>query len=177
MIRLFLFSLTLFLTSCASIPLSTMLEFRNFGKDDFINIQPQELATNIQIDDPARAKIDTAQLSLDLQTAQGTRAFQFPLILSEEIRIEAVSGFFSNTPAKTEYRMRLSAEAIQNFKKTQQIFRDEQLEGFNFAVSTSVDELPADVTAIHISIFLKLSQEQGFVTLFDNVKLEVKREG
>ena len=45
--RLFLFSLTLFLTSCASIPLSTMLEFRNFGKDDFINIQPQEFKPSV----------------------------------------------------------------------------------------------------------------------------------
>lgn len=177
MVRLFLFSLTLFLTSCASIPFGTMLEFRDFEKDDFINIQPQELAAKIQIDDPARAKIDTAQLSLDLKTAQGTRSFQFPLILSEEVRIEAVSGFFSSSPAKTEYRLQLSAQAMQNFKTMQQIFLNEQPESFDFAVSTGFEDLPADVKAIHMSIFLKLSQERGFVTLFENAKLEVKREG
>lgn len=164
------------LSSCASLPLGTMLEFRSFGKDDLLKIQPQDLRAKIQVDEPVRADIESAQLTLVLTTEKGSREFKFPLLLLDELKIKPTEGLFSKSAGKTEYTLRLADEAMKNFMTTQQIIRDAQSGRFNFSVTTDFEKFPSEVTEIGLSIFLKLSEEKGFVTLFDNAKLEIKHE-
>lgn len=177
MIRVVLLSFTLLLSSCANIPLGTMLEFRSFGKEDFVNIQPENIQTKIQVDDPVTADIGKFELSLDIQTTKGTRLYQFPLELLNATKLDAVTGFFSSTPAKNEYTLKLSDEAIQNFKEAQQIVQHEQFGGVHFAVSTVFEAVPEELKQIRLSIFLKLSEEKDFVTLLKDAKLEIKHQG
>lgn len=165
------------MSSCASIPLTTMLEFSSFGKEDLIGIQPQDLRAKIQVDQPVRADVNSAELSLELTTEKGSRAFEFPLHLLNEIDIEPVKGIFSTTAGKTEYTFKLSDEAIKNFVTTQQIIRDEKSGSFNFSVKTNFEELPSEISEIVLSVFLKLSEEKGFVILFKDAKVEIKQEG
>ncbi|MEE2002351.1 hypothetical protein QWY20_12885 [Alkalimonas sp. MEB108] len=165
------------LSGCASVPLGTMLEFRSFTKDDFINLQPQNLRARVHIDEPARADIEKAELALELNTEKGLRIFNFPLELIDELKIEPVSGLFSRSPGKTEYTLKLSEEAIDNFRATQQIIRNEQSGRLSFSVKTGFEQLPSDITEIRLSIFLKLSEDKGFVTLINNAKLEIKHDG
>ena len=169
--------IVIFMSGCACVPLGTMLEFRSFTKDDFINIQPQDLRAKIHIDEPVRADIGKAELALELNTEKGLRIFNFPLELIDELKIEPVSGIFSRSAGKTEYKLKLSDKAIENFKATQQIIRNEQSGRLSFSVKTGFEQLPSDITEIRLSIFLKLSEDKGFVTLFDNAKLEVKHDG
>ncbi|WP_233081905.1 hypothetical protein [Rheinheimera soli] len=164
------------LSSCASVPLGTMLEFGSFGKDDLLKIQPQDLRAKIQVDEPVRADIESAQLTLVLTTEKGSREFKFPLLLLDELKIKPTEGLFSTSAGKTEYTLRLADEAMKNFMTTQQIIRDAQSGSFNFSVTTDFEKFPSEVTEIGLSIFLKLSEEKGFVTLFDNAKLEIKHE-
>src|SRR5690554_1032085 len=177
MIRFAVILISVLLSSCASVPLGTMLEFRSFGKDDFVNIEPQDLRAKIQVDEPVRADVDSAEMVLTLTTEKGMREFKFPLLLLSEEKIAPVAGFFSKSAGKTEYTLKLSDEAIQGFMATQQIIRDEQSGSFNFSVKTGFETLSSETTEIRLSVFLKLSEEKGFVTLFDDAKLEVKHEG
>jgi hypothetical protein len=165
------------LSSCVSVPLATMLEFSSFGKDDFITIQPQDIRVRIQVDEPVLANVESAKLALELTNEKGIREFKFPLLLLREEKIAPVAGFFSTSAGKTEYALKLSDEAIQGFMATQQIIHDEQLSSIYFSVRTSLKPLPIEITEVRISIFLKLSEEKGFVTLFDDAKLEIKHEG
>ncbi|RUO25552.1 hypothetical protein CWE09_02110 [Aliidiomarina minuta] len=165
------------LSSCASVPLGTMLEFRSFGKEDFVSIQPQDLRAKIHVDEPVRADVESAELALALTTEKGMREFKFPLLLLSEEKIAPVAGFFSKSAGKTEYTLKLSDEAVKNFIATQQNIQDEKSGKLNFSVKTGFEKFPSEITEIGLSVFLKLSEEKGFVTLFNNAKLEVKYEG
>lgn len=177
MTRFSLILISFLLSSCTSVPLGTMLEFRSFGKDDFVNIVPQDLRAKIQVDEPVRANVESAELALELATEKGIREFKFPLLLLRQEQIAPVGGFFSNSAGKTEYTLKLSDEAVKNFIATQHIIKDEKSGKLNFSVTTGFEQFPSEITEIGLSVFLKLSEEKGFVTLFDDAKLEVKHEG
>lgn len=164
------------LSSCASIPLGTMLDFSTFGKEDVVNIQPQDVRAKIQLDKPAEADIRSVKLAVELSTVKGMKTFSFPLQLLNERSIEPVEGFFSTAPGKTEYCFKLSDDAIANFITAQQILQQEKSEEFKLSVSSDFKTLPPDVTEIGLSIFLQIREEQGFVTLFDNAKLAVQHD-
>ena len=177
MTRFAVILISVLLSSCASVPLGTMLEFRSFSKDDFITIQPQVLRAKIHVDEPVRADVESAELALELTTEKGMREFKFPLLLLRQEQIAPVEGFFSNSAGKTEYTFKLSDEAVKNFIATQQIIQDEKSGKLNFSVKTGFEKFPSEITEIGLSVFLKLSEEKSFVTLFDDAKLEVKHEG
>lgn len=176
MTRFTVIVLAIFLTSCASVPLGTMLEFRSFGKDDFITIQPQDIRAKIRIDEPVRADVQSAELAIELTTEKGMREFKFPLLLLREEKIEPVAGVFSKSAGKTEYSLKLSDEAVENFLLAQQLIQDEQPKSLNFSVKTGFEKFPSEITEVRLSVFLKLAEEKGFVTLFENAKLEIKHE-
>ncbi|SNY43172.1 hypothetical protein SAMN06297280_0543 [Arsukibacterium tuosuense] len=177
MTRFAVIVIAILLSSCTSVPLGTMLELRSFGKDDFIKIQPQDLRAKIQVDEPVRADIDSAELTLELTTEKGLREFKFPLLLVDELNIEPMTGLFSKSAGKTEYILKLSNEAVKNFIATQQIIRDEQSGRLSFSVATGFEKFPSEITEIGLSVFLKLFEEKDFITLFDNAKVEIKHEG
>ena len=177
MTRFVLILVSVLLSSCASVPLGTMLVFRSFGKDDFVNIQPQDLRAKIQVEEPVLADLGNAELALELTTEKGMREFKFPLVLLREEKIAPVEGFFSNSAGKTEYTLKLSDEAVKNFIETQQIIQGETSGKMSFSVKTGFQKFPSGITEIGLSVFLKLSEEKGFVTLFDNAKVEMKYEG
>ena len=168
--------LSVVLSSCASIPISTMLEFSSFDKQQLVEIQPQAIRAKLQVDLPVRVDVDSIELSLELTNEQGTRAFTFPLQLVSEVAIAPVEGMFTTTPGKTEYTLKLSEAAIKHFTATQQLIREDAIRGFDFSVKSSFGKLPSEVREIGMSIFLQLSEEKGFVTLFDHATLAIEHE-
>lgn len=164
------------ISSCANIPLATMLEFRSFDQNSFAQLEPQQIQAKIQVDAPVRIDIEKVELSLAIDNDQGIRAFQYPLVLISERTIPAVEGFFSTTPAKHEYTLQLSESAITSFAETQAIVQKERGASYDFSVRTGLADLPDDIDEVRLSIFLQLSEQRGFITLFDNVALEINRD-
>ncbi|WP_347692899.1 hypothetical protein [Rheinheimera fenheensis] len=165
------------LNSCASVPLGTMLEFSTFGKEDFVALEPLEIRAKIHVDEPVLADVASAEMVLELTTDEGIRAFTFPLLLLSEEKIAPQVGFFSRSVGKTEYTLKLSDEAVKNFIATQRIIQDEQTGSVSFSVTTGFQQFPSNMTEIGLSVFLQLSEEEGFVTLFDAAKLNINYDG
>ncbi|WP_337843331.1 hypothetical protein [Rheinheimera sp.] len=67
--RIVLFVVSLVLAGCAAMPLSTLLALSAFEKDDFIAMKPEQIRAKVQLDEPVRADVAKATLSLALQTA------------------------------------------------------------------------------------------------------------
>ena len=175
MSRLFMVALTLVLTSCTSIPLSTMLEFRSFSKEEFLTLQPDHIEAKIQFDEPVRADVEQTRLAVMLTTENNVRSYQFPLVLLSEQHIPSERGLFSQQPAKNQYSFRLSNEAVQNFRAVQDdVQRHESLD-FEFTVNASMESLPEQVDEVRLSVYLKLSEDSEFITMFRNAKLKVNR--
>lgn len=174
MTRLLILSLTLFISGCASIPINTMLTMSSFDEEDFMRIQPQELEARIQVDEPLTINIDETQLALELDTQKGLLSYEFPLVLVEQVNIPASSGFFSDDVAKTEYRLELSEKAIEDLKSVKEVFQEGQSGRFAFSVLTSFNGRPGNIEEVRLSMFLQLFEDEGFFTLFDDAKIEIK---
>lgn len=173
MLRLLMVVFSLTLVSCTSIPLSTMLEFRSFGQEEFLELQPEHIVAKIQIDDPVRADVSQTQLAVMLSTEQNVRSYQFPLVLISEEHIESEAGWFSRKSAKNQYTFKLADEAVQNFRSVQDDVQLNEPTDFKFTVSSSMEELPEHIDEIRLSLFLKLSESSEFITMFRNAKLKV----
>ncbi|RUO29057.1 hypothetical protein [Aliidiomarina sanyensis] len=168
--------LAVFMSGCASIPLGTMLEFRSFGKEELLAIQPEVVRVRLELEEPVRADIEGSELTMRLNYDQGSRTFHFPLVVLNETSIAPTRGLFSKSAGKTQYKLKLSDEGIENFIATQTSIAEDNPTSFNFSFSSEFEEPPSEVSEVTLSVFLKLMEEQGFVTLINNARIAV-REG
>jgi hypothetical protein len=171
MYKVMLFTVMLLLSGCSSIPLSTMLEMRSYGKEDFLATQPEHLRAQVLLSQPVRANLDEVQLKLALETSKGSRLYQFPLQLLAEEQVPAASGLFSATPAKNSYTFKLSEQAIANFVEMQQLLAEQTSGKFNFTISSGLLDVPQGASSVTLTARLKLSEQHDYLTLFENAKL------
>lgn len=174
--RLIIISISLMLAGCTSIPLSTMLEFRSFGQEDFIKLDPEHIVAKVELDEPARANIESTNLSVELSSERGVRSYQFPLVLLAEEHIAAESGFFSSTAAKNQYTFQLTDEAIQNFRQVQDEINHNEPLDIHFKIQASLEELEESLDEIRLSLFLKLAPDRDFIPMLRNAKLKIERD-
>ncbi|MDV6315322.1 hypothetical protein [Idiomarina sp. HP20-50] len=174
MIRVLIITLSVFICSCASIPLSTMLEFSSFNKGDFLSIDPEEIRAKIQVNDPTKVNTDTVRMTLELDTSKGTVLKKFPLVLLANNNIPPDDGLFFSSPGKSEYILELSDKAVENFKSTQLIMSNKESGKFTFAVNSGLQQVPDSAKKVVLSIYLKLSAERGYVALFEDAELEIE---
>lgn len=168
--------LAVFMSGCASIPLGTMLEFRSFGKEELLAIQPEVVRVRLELEEPVQADIEGSELTMRLTYNQGSRTFHFPLEVLNETSIAPTRGLFSQSAGKTQYKLKLSDEGIENFIATQRSIAEDNPTSFNFSFRSEFEEPPSEVSEVRLSVFLKLMEEQGFVTLFNNARIAI-REG
>ena len=173
--RSLLVALTIVLASCTSIPLSTMLEFRTFGEEEFLSLQPEHIEAQIQIEEPARLEVEKTQLAVILTSKHHVQSYQFPLVLVSEQPIASEKGLWSQKPAKTQYSFQLSDAARESFRGVQaDVQRDDSL-GFEFTVNFSMETLPKPIDEIRLSLFLKLYEDGAFTPIFRDAKLKIDR--
>ena len=169
----YIFILVLSLSGCASIPLGTMVKFSSFDEQQLLVMQPRDIRARIQIEEPAKLNVETAELTLTLQTEQGELFYEYPLTLIAKTRIAPVEGFFTSRPGQTEYTLKLSDLARENFKAAQQELARQQPKGFSFSVSANFDDFPEDRTEITFSIALQLDPTEGYFNLFEDATMEI----
>ena len=167
---------TLFVASCATIPISTMLEFRSFDEAKFVRLDPNHLLTKIHLDKPAEIKPEKTWLTLGVSSAQEERSFKYNLEVISEKTLPLESGWFGDTPSRTEYILKLSPKAIEEFSQLQQFMKTASPTGFDLHVSTAFRESEGDLSMVTMSIFLKLYANDDYFTLFDRAVLDVEKE-
>ena len=173
--KIILILVSLLFVGCANIPLATMLEMRSFDEQQFVTIDAEQIQAKIQVDQPLQIDVTTVELSLAIGNVNGLRQFQFPLELVQHTKIAPEEGFFFSTPGQNEYRLKLSDEAVKNFKATQLIVANEPSGDYEISVRTGFADLPDDIEKIRLSIFLMLSEQRGFMTLFEDAELVIER--
>ena len=173
MCRILVVLLSVFLVGCASIPLGTLLEFRSFDEQDFIDINPSVIRAKIHLDQPVRIDPSQTLMTLRLETSKGVISDQFSLRLLAENTIPAEQGLFFDTAAKSEYLLALDDDALASFKRVQSEINNQQSGKFRLAVSTDLEGVPRSVDTIQFSIFIKLKEESNYITLVDEAELEI----
>ncbi|HMW48352.1 MAG TPA: hypothetical protein PKD17_13790 [Cellvibrionaceae bacterium] len=171
-----IFIIAIFLGGCASVPMASLLELRSFSQDDFMRLQANDIRVKILVDEPVHAVIERTQLTLEATTQKGKNTYAYPLLLLNEVAIKPAAGFFNHTSGKTQYTLKLSDEGIKNVLATQQMIRSDRTAQLKFSINTDFEKLPAEVNEIVLTVSLRLFEQRGFITLFDNAKLSIKPE-
>ncbi|MCG7562470.1 hypothetical protein [Pseudoalteromonas sp. McH1-42] len=175
--KLFFVFVALFLFGCSSIPLSTMLKYRNFDEQSFAALNPSQIRSKIWLSEPFTLNMEKINLSLSLVNERGHSNFTFPLILVKRDKIAAQEGFFSSEPAKTEYTFRLSELAVNNFQKTQNLLSQKVHQKLSFSIGAGFNEEPEDGETVYISISLQLEDNEGYFTLINEAEVDFRQGG
>lgn len=172
----FLVLLVLFLYGCSSIPVSTMFKYRNFNEQSFASLNPSQIRSKIRVSDPFTLKLEKIKLSLSLENEKGLRNFPFPLVLEDQHLIASQEGFFSSTPAKTEYTFRLSEQAVASFAETQNLLSEDLNGKYSFSIGAGFNEEPKEGQSVYISILLQLNEEDGYFTLIEDAEVDLGKD-
>ncbi|CAB9494192.1 hypothetical protein [Alteromonas macleodii] len=170
------FLMVFILGGCASIPLSTMLEFSSFQKSDFVALEPADIKAKVIIDQPVEIDIEKVDLGLELETDLGNRIYKFPLSLIERRSIPAKEGWLSVDEAKIEYTFNLNAESVKSFQEVQQLLTNSSGGKFAFSVNSGFEKLPPDLESVNLSILLKLKNTEDFVPIFEDATIEFETD-
>jgi len=171
-----LLSLILILTSCASVPFSTMLQLSSMDETDLIRINPVEVRAKIDVEEPAQVDVDKTKITIEIENSMGAILHKFPLVLVSSTQLPTEQGFFSDSPARTEYILKFSETAIESFEHVQASLLNQEEGQMSLSVGTSFGDLPEEVDVITFSIHLKLSENENYITLFDEAAVDIKRE-
>lgn len=166
----------LVLGGCASVPLGTMLKFSTMDESDFAAVNPAEIRAKIHVDEPVTVDITSTQMTIEIDNALGVVTHKFPLELVSTEHIVAEQGFFSDKSARTEYVLKFSDKAIESFNQVQDSVINGPQGQMSFSVNTSFGALPPEVERITFSIFLMLSEQDDYVTLFEDAELDITHE-
>ncbi|WP_251767097.1 hypothetical protein [Shewanella indica] len=165
-----------FINACANIPLGTMLSLSSFDEQDFAELNPRVIRSQILIDEPGKLKIDATELTLELDTSQGVSRYSFPLKLESIQVIPQNEGLFSSSPAQNHYQLALTDTAINSFQQVQTLINTETPTQYSFSIDAGLDEMSKPVKEITLSVLIKLTEDQGYLTLIDNATLNLEQQ-
>lgn len=169
--------LSLLLLGCASMPISTMYKLNSMDETELFALDPAGMRAKIQLSEPFKLKLSETEMTFELESDKGISRYQFPLTVESEYALPAESGWFSDRPASSEYILTLSDEARENFRELQVRLAGEKFSKYQFSVNTNFGSDP-DVKAdeMTLSIFLKLSQEEGYIALLEDYVVDVESD-
>ncbi|KFZ30842.1 hypothetical protein IDSA_07095 [Pseudidiomarina salinarum] len=168
---------SLLLLGCASMPISTMYKLNSMDETDLFKLDPAGVRAKVQLSEPFKLKLSETEMTFELESDNGVSHYQFPLIVESEHALPAESGWFSDRPASSEYILALSEEASKNFRELQVRLADEKFSKYEFSVNTNFGAAPeAKAEDVTLSIFLKLSQDEGYIALLEDYVVEVESD-
>lgn len=168
--------LTLAVTGCASVPISTMAKLGGFDESDFAALDPQEVRVRVQVPEDFAIDPQGTVLALTFST-QGTMvARSFPLIFESEDIGTVSSGFFSRTIRVRRQTLKLNEPGIELFREAQQGVRTGSFRPREFTVNTKFSKFAPDTTSLRMWVDLQLSAKDGLFPLFDGAKVSIARE-
>jgi hypothetical protein len=175
MTKFFVIGICFALSSCANIPLGTMLKLSSFDESSFLALNPNDLRTKIHLDKPLEININKTELSLILKTSKGESIFNYPLKLISSKTIPTEKSWLNTIPERTEYNLVLSPDAISSFEKLQQTMSKESPKSMAFKVTVAIAQRDKATSEMVVSIFIKLQKNSDYITLFDRAPVQFNK--
>lgn len=175
-----LLSALLLFSGCASIPFSTMATFSQFDENTLTTLDPNQMLVKVSVGHDFNLQQDSTKLQLSVQPSNVNKSTEaaFGLELLSKVTEKRATGLFSADMEVTTYQFKIDQTGIDALKKLQSQLKTAGLVGdFSFNVETEFDA--KDETEIKDEIWLwidiQLSEQQGYIPLFDAAKMEIKK--
>lgn len=156
----------LLLTSCTSIPLSSLIKVASLNRDDISTIKPNDIRIRLSVTEPATLQIKDVNLALKFEHYDGSQSeFKYLLeIIDDEIK-KPNSWFFA-TETKHSYQFKLSKLSQLEFNKYQ---KEYLLQGkpkrYYWTVYYYLKNRPESGKKLSIDLELKLSRADDYFFL------------
>jgi hypothetical protein len=163
--------ISLLLTGCTTVPVSTMMKFSTFDDEDFAKLNAEDIRALITVSNNAPVNVSRLKLELSIGKGEKKREYLFPIHLLSKSNVAAEKGWFSEVPESTLYTLELTEEGIKSFKEVQRIGRNKG-QKFNLNLFLSFSKLPKDYEEVVMTLAMVLDKNETPVILFDQATLE-----
>jgi hypothetical protein len=165
-----------------SVPLGTMLRFRNFGVSEFQSIKSRELRTKVLLPKTVQTEPNKTRLEAVFGTKAGVpQKYQFILEMTH-MEVQTKRNWLGHGRKETGNIFscfRLRKDSVETMEKLQKEIHTiiASHEGCSLSVSsllrpTAKGEMPE---SIRISIFLQMNADEDYITLVNNATLKIPR--
>lgn len=175
MIRTALLLLCLGISSCVSVPLSTIVRMSTFDESDFAQLNPDVVRVRIKLPQGFNLNAGKSSLGVKITAAAGVHYGEFKLDQEAAEGTQLSKGMFSENTPGTAYTLRLSAPSKKEFRELQTFVSRGQPGEVTIYVSPRLSSFPNDVPSVNIWIDLLLSESQGYFTLVDAAELPMEQ--
>ena len=162
------------LSSCASVPLGTLLKFSTFDEEDFAEINPESLSVRIFMQEPALLGDGPVSLSLLLETATGPIMGDYAMQPVNTYSDTLDGGLFSADIPGTTYLFELTPDQITMFRELQHQLQNRKVDQLTFSTDFPLDAIDQHQKDIHVWVFMALDEGGNYVTLIDGARVEVQ---
>lgn len=164
-------ALMLGLTACSSVPLSTMMRFRNADQSMATQLQPADIRVRFSVPADFALKPDSTTLKVAMTSAVATFTGNFGLDMLDESVIERDGGWFSASQSLRRYTFALRPPSQATMSATLATLKA-PLESLQFNVGWAFDTWPADKQDVQIWVDIKLADEEDYFTLLDGATIK-----
>ncbi len=173
--KILLLFLLLTLHSCASVPLSTMVQMSSFDTQDFIKLNEDELRVKIMLPQGFKLNTDKSWLGIDIKSAAGKHQGIFELDQDYEKVISQSRGFLEESELVTEYTLQLSEASKVKFRNLQKFISRASAEDIHIRVVPKLKFIPEGAVSVQVWVDLLLSKAQGYFTLVNAAQLPLNK--
>ena len=168
---------SMFLASCSSVPLGTMLRFRNYTSDNLREIEPDNFRARVTHQDSIIIKSQKTVFSLVLIDEGKEQSFKFPL---EVIKREEVKKGLFKRKRFARTTLKFADECVADLVRLQKNAGkiESKHKGMRLGVNCSFDSVDGKEfpEQLNLSIDLKLNGQQEFFTLINSAKIELNED-
>ena len=165
----------IFIASCASVPLGTLLRFSAFDEQDFAEIDPETLSVRIFLQDPAKLSDTPVSLSLLLETAGEPIIGDYEMQPSLTFRDTVSAGIFSPDVQGTMHQFELTADQVTVFRQLQNELSNLEITHMTFTTSFHLDRSISYADQVKVWVFLAMDEKADYITLIEGASLDVEQ--
>ncbi|PHS12755.1 MAG: hypothetical protein COA86_18105 [Kangiella sp.] len=155
------------ISSCSSIPLSSMIKVATMDADDISAIRPSEVRVRLSVSEPVELKTKDVRLVLSFEHKDDSQSeFQYLLKYIKQSKKNSLSSFFGNEPAKSVYLFKFSKQSELEFNRYQKSFQTKgKPKRYKWTVYYYFKTRPQKGENAEIDMELKLANDDEFFYL------------
>lgn len=162
------------ISSCSSIPLSSMIKVASMNDDDIASIRPSEVRVRLSVTEPVELKTTDVRLVLSFEYQDKTKSeFQYLLEYMDQSQLKSISSLFGSEPAKSVYLFKFSKKSELEFNRYQKSF---QIKGkpkrYFWTVYYYFKTRPQQGEKAEIDMELKLAKDEDYFYLLKSAIID-----
>lgn len=173
-VAVFLLTIVLGVTGCATVPLTTILRMATFNDLDFAELEPNVIRVKIKLEDGFKLNAEQSQLAVQITSPAGSHYGHFSLETISVSQTELSQGVFSRNVLGTEYTLRLSDTSQKAFEKLKDFVKRGKPRKILVAIRPILSSSPQSAETVTVWVDLLITNNDGYFTLLEAAKVPME---